>query len=35
VFDLDGRLEPDRPLLWIAAPAVRDCVLDVLAQFRA
>lgn len=32
VFDLDGRLEPDRPLLWIAAPAVRDCVLDVLAQ---
>src|SRR5262249_39369756 len=35
VFDLDGRLEPDRPLFWIAAPAVRDCVLDVLARVHA
>lgn len=35
VFDLDGRLEPDRPLLWIAAPAARDCVLDMLQQPHA
>jgi hypothetical protein len=35
VFDFDGRLDPDRPLIWIVAPAVRDCVLDVLAQTRS
>ena len=27
-FDSDP--EPDRPLLWVAAPAARECVLDVL-----
>jgi hypothetical protein len=34
VFDLDGRLEPERPVVWIAAPAARDCVLDVLSESR-
>jgi hypothetical protein len=34
VFDLDGRLDPERPLVWIAAPAARECVLDVLSQSR-
>lgn len=34
VLDLDGRLDSDKPLLWIAAPAVCDCVLDVLSQPR-
>jgi hypothetical protein len=34
VFDFDGRLDPERPLVWMAAPAVRDCVLDVLWQPR-
>jgi len=32
VFDFDGRLDPELPLIWIAAPAIRDCVLDVLSQ---
>jgi hypothetical protein len=32
VFDLDGRLDPDMPLVWIAAPDARECVLDVLSQ---
>jgi hypothetical protein len=32
VFDLDGHLDPERPVLWIAAPAIRDCVVDVLAR---
>jgi hypothetical protein len=31
VFDLDGRLDPERPLVWIAAPAARECVFDVLS----
>jgi hypothetical protein len=31
VFDFDGRLDPERPLVWLAAPTVRDCVLDVLS----
>jgi len=35
VFDFDGRLEPELPLLWIAAPVERECVLDVLSQSRA
>lgn len=35
VFDLDGRLEPGRPLLWIAAPSVRDCVLELLTRPQA
>ena len=34
VFDFDGRLDPDMPLVWIAAPEARDCVLDVLTQSR-
>jgi len=32
VFDFDGRLDPDMPLVWIAAPDARECVLDVLSQ---
>jgi hypothetical protein len=31
VFDFDGRLGPERPLVWIAAPLARDCVMEVLA----
>ena len=27
----DGEPEPDRPLLWVAAPGARECVLEVLA----
>jgi hypothetical protein len=34
VFDFDGRLDPDLPLVWIAAPDARECVLDVLSQAR-
>jgi len=30
IFDFDGRLDPDRPLVWIAAPAARECVLAAL-----
>ena len=32
VFDFDGHLDSERPLVWIAAPAARDCVFDVLTQ---
>jgi hypothetical protein len=32
VFDFDGRLDRDKPLVWIAAPAVRDCVLHVISN---
>lgn len=35
VFDFDGRLDPERPLVWIAAPAARECVLDVLSASGA
>lgn len=34
VFDFDGRLDPERPLVWIAAPVARECVFDVLAESR-
>lgn len=34
VFDFDGRLDPDVPLVWIAAPEARECILDVLTQAR-
>ena len=34
VFDFDGRVEPGVPVVWIAAPAVRECLLDVLAETR-
>jgi hypothetical protein len=34
VFDFDGRLKPGLPLVWIMAPTVRDCVLDVVTQPR-
>lgn len=27
----DGFAEPDRPVTWVPAPAVRDCVFEVLA----
>lgn len=30
VFDFDGRLDLDRPLVWIAAPEARECVLAAL-----
>lgn len=30
VFNFDGRLDPERPLVWIAAPVARECVLDAL-----
>lgn len=30
VFDFDGRLDPDLPLIWIAAPLARDCPLELL-----
>ena len=32
VFDFDGLLDPELPLVWIAAPAARECVLDVLTS---
>ena len=32
VFDFDGRLESEQPLVWIAAPVARECVLDVLVS---
>lgn len=31
VFDFDGRLNPDLPMVWIATPVARDCVLGVLS----
>jgi hypothetical protein len=31
VFDLDGRLDPGLPLVWIAAPVARECVFEVLS----
>jgi hypothetical protein len=31
VFDFDERLDPDLPMVWIAAPVARECVLDVLS----
>jgi hypothetical protein len=31
VFDFDGKLDPDLPMVWIAAPIARECVLDVLS----
>lgn len=34
VFDFDGRVEPGRPVVWIAAPSDRDCLLDVLGETR-
>ena len=30
VFAFDGKLDPARPLLWIAAPIAREPVLDIL-----
>jgi hypothetical protein len=27
----DGFPEPDKPVIWVPAPAVRDCIFDVLA----
>jgi hypothetical protein len=31
VFEFDGRFDPGVPAVWIAAPAARECVLDVLS----
>lgn len=31
VFAFDGPLDPERPLVWIAAPVARECVLELLA----
>ena len=31
VFDFDGRLDPERPLAWIATPVARECVVELLA----
>lgn len=31
VFDFDGRLDRELPLVWIAAPVARECVFDVLS----
>jgi hypothetical protein len=30
VFALDGPVDPERPLVWIAAPVVREPVLELL-----
>jgi hypothetical protein len=35
VFDFDGRLDPERPLVWIAAPTARECVFEVLSHLGA
>jgi hypothetical protein len=32
VIDFDGRLDSQRPLVWIAAPVVRECVFQVLSD---
>jgi hypothetical protein len=32
VFDFDGDLNPDLPLVWITAPAAKECVLDILTS---
>ncbi|MBA3382738.1 MAG: hypothetical protein H0T97_12880 [Actinobacteria bacterium] len=34
VFDFDGRLDPNRPLVWLAAPFARECVVELLAATR-
>lgn len=34
VFGFDGRLDLDGPLVWLAAPAARECVVDLLAETR-
>jgi len=31
VFDFDGRFDPELPLVWIAAPVARECLLEVLS----
>jgi hypothetical protein len=31
VFAFDGRLDPDRPVVWIEAPVAREPVLELLA----
>jgi hypothetical protein len=34
VFNFDGRLDPNLPLVWIAVPDARECVLEVLTHPR-
>lgn len=34
-LDFDGFSDPDTPVVWVPAPAVRDCILEVLtAAYR-
>jgi hypothetical protein len=35
VFAFDGALDPERPLVWIAAPVAREPVLDLLTAVGA
>lgn len=35
VFAFDGRLDPERPLVWISAPMARDPVLELLTAVGA
>ena len=35
VFAFDGALDPERPLVWIAAPVARDPLLDLLTAVGA
>lgn len=35
VFAFDGRLDPERPLMWITAPVAREPVLELLAAVGA
>jgi hypothetical protein len=35
VFDLGSGIDPDRPLVWIAAPTGQDCVLEVLLRLES
>jgi hypothetical protein len=34
VFDFEGRSDTGRPLVWLVAPAARECVLDALCSSR-
>jgi len=34
VFDLGGRVRDERPLVRLAAPVARDCVMDALCSTR-
>jgi hypothetical protein len=34
VFDFGSHVEPGQPVVWIAAPSARDCILEVLVETR-